>query len=110
MCFITISVYLEVTVLKAVFWRSPLNSSLRIFMGNSPYLPLSFEPKTALKNKVYQKSISGEFPSWLSRNKSDQHPQVPSLTSLRGLRIHCCCELQCRLQMQLGSSIAVAVA
>ena len=35
--------------------------------------------------------------------------QVPSLGSLSGLRILCCCELRCRSQMRLGSGIAVAV-
>ena len=35
---------------------------------------------------------------------------VWSLTSLSGLRIWRCCELWCRLQMQLRSGIAVAVA
>ena len=34
---------------------------------------------------------------------------VRSLTSLSGLRIRRCCELQCRLQMWLGSCMAVAV-
>ena len=36
--------------------------------------------------------------------------QVQSLASLSGLRIWSCRELWCRLQMQLGSGIAVAVA
>ena len=36
--------------------------------------------------------------------------QVPSLSSLRGLRIWHCCKLWQRLQMQLGSHIAEAVA
>ena len=36
--------------------------------------------------------------------------QVPSLSSLSGLRIWHCHELWCRLQMWLGSDIAVAVA
>ena len=36
--------------------------------------------------------------------------QVPSLASLTGLRIQCCCELWCRLQAQLGSGVAAAVA
>ena len=35
--------------------------------------------------------------------------QVRSLASLGGLRIRCCRELWCRLQMQLGSGVAVAV-
>ena len=34
---------------------------------------------------------------------------VPSLALLSGLRIRCCCELWCRSQTQLGSSVAVAV-
>ena len=36
--------------------------------------------------------------------------QVRSLAPLTGLWILCCCELWCRLQMQLGSGIAVALA
>ena len=34
---------------------------------------------------------------------------VPSLALLSGLRIRCYCELWCRWQMWLGSSVAVAV-
>ena len=36
--------------------------------------------------------------------------QVQSLALFRGLRIHCCHELWCRLQTCLGSYLAVAVA
>ena len=36
--------------------------------------------------------------------------QVQSLASLSGLRIWHCCELWCRLQMQLRSGMAVALA
>ena len=35
--------------------------------------------------------------------------QVGSLALPSGLRIQCCCELRCRLQMWLGSGIAMAV-
>ena len=35
--------------------------------------------------------------------------QIPSLASLHGLRIRCCRELCCRLQMWLRSLVAVAV-
>ena len=35
--------------------------------------------------------------------------QVQSLALLSGLRIQHCCELWCRLKMQLGSCVAVAV-
>ena len=45
---------------------------------------------------------------WLSGNKPDWM-QIQSLASLSGLRIWCCHELQCRLQMQLRYGIAVAV-
>ena len=34
---------------------------------------------------------------------------IPGLTPLSGLRFWCCHELQYRLQMQLGSGIAMAV-
>ena len=59
--------------------------------------------------------VRWEFPSWLSRNKSDWHPwgcrmQVWSLALFSGLRIQCCCELWCRSQMRLRSGVAVAVA
>ena len=36
--------------------------------------------------------------------------QVPSVALLSGLRLQRCCELWCRLQMRLGSGVAVAVA
>ena len=36
--------------------------------------------------------------------------RVQSLALLSGLRIWCCCELWCRLQIQLGSGVSVAVA
>ena len=36
--------------------------------------------------------------------------RVQSLASLSGLKIPCCHELWCRLQMWLGSGVAVAVA
>ena len=51
-----------------------------------------------------------EFPSWLSGPRiqlGTMRLQVQSLASLRGLRIWCCRELWCRLQMWLGSCIAV---
>ena len=35
--------------------------------------------------------------------------QIQSLALLSGLRIRRCCELWCRLQVQVGSGIAVAV-
>ena len=35
--------------------------------------------------------------------------QVRSPASLSGLRIHCCPELWCRSQTQLGSGVSVAV-
>ena len=52
-----------------------------------------------------------EFPSWLSRKRTRNHgvSQVRSLTSLSGLRIWRCGALWCRLQMWLGSDVAVPV-
>ena len=35
--------------------------------------------------------------------------RVQSLASLSRLRIRCCCELWCRLQMRIRSRVAVAV-
>ena len=35
--------------------------------------------------------------------------QVRSLALLSGLKIQCCCELLCRLQIWLGSDVAVAM-
>ena len=51
-----------------------------------------------------------EFPSGLSENAANIHEDtslIPGLT--RALRIGCCLELWCRLQMRLGSGVAVAV-
>ena len=45
-----------------------------------------------VKNPTSIHEDAGSIPAWLS-----------------GLRIQCCCELQCRLQMRLGSGVAVAV-
>ena len=44
--------------------------------------------------------------TWLASMRT----QVPSLASLSGLRIQCCRELWCTLQMRLGSGVAGAVA
>ena len=46
----------------------------------------------------------------LLMNPTKNHEvEVQSLTSISGLRIHRCCELWCRSQMELGTGIAVAV-
>ena len=55
------------------------------------------------------KTALQEFPLWLSGNLVPMRMQVPSLASLSRLRIQCCWELWCRLQMWLGSLFAVAV-
>ena len=60
-----------------------------------------------------KKSEEQVFPSWHSRLKSSVVSvtmPVQLLALLRGLRIRCCHKLQCRLQMQLRSGVAVAVA
>ena len=50
-----------------------------------------------------------EFPLWLSSNDTNMRLQDESLASLNGLKILHCPELWCRLQVQLGSQVAVAV-
>ena len=47
---------------------------------------------------------------WLMNLTRNHEIAVPSLALLSGLRIQRCCELWFRLQMQLGSRVAVAVA
>ena len=47
---------------------------------------------------------------WLTNLTSIHEDVGQSLVSLHGLRIWCCRELWCRLQMWLGFGIAVAVA
>ena len=52
-------------------------------------------------------------PLWLNRLRTQlvyMMMRVQSLVSLSGLRIRYCHKLQCRLRMQLGSGITVAVA
>ena len=60
---------------------------------------------------AYLKDNVREFPLWLKGNgPASMRMQVQSLASLSELRIQRCHELWCRLQMRLGSGIAVAVA
>ena len=56
--------------------------------------------------------LMSEFPLWLSGLWTQLVPmrmQIWSWASLSGLRIPRCSELWCRLQMRLGSCVAVAV-
>ena len=65
------------------------------------------------RETLCSKNGSKEFLSWLSGNESGRvsmRTQARSLTLLSGLRIWHCCELWCRLLMQLGSIVAMAVA
>ena len=62
---------------------------------------------------VQAKMTLREFLLWLSRFWTwlvSMKTRVRSLAPLSGLRNWYCCELWCRLQMQLGSWVAVAVA
>ena len=45
---------------------------------------------------------------WLMTQLASMRLQVRSLASVSGLRNWRCCELWCRLQMRLGSRVAVA--
>ena len=58
------------------------------------------------------KMVSGEFPHGsVEMNLISIHEDAGSIpSSLSGLRIQCCRELWCRLQMRLRSGIAVTVA
>ena len=61
----------------------------------------------------YKETIRDWSSRWSSRVKDltvSMKMQVWSLTSLGGLRIQPCCKLQHRLQKQLGSRVAMAVA
>ena len=61
----------------------------------------------------FEKNTFLEFMLWLSGLRTQlgsMRMWVPSLASLSGLRIWCPQELWYRLQMRLGSHIAVAVA
>ena len=63
-------------------------------------------------NLYYTKRITGVpiTAQWKRIQLGTMRLQVRSLASLRGLRIQRCRELGCRLQMWLGSGVAVAVA
>ena len=60
----------------------------------------------AVRRKLFPENVL-EFPSWRSKNESHHGSlgamrlRVPSQVSLGGLRIWCCHELRCRLQMGL---------
>ena len=43
------------------------------------------------------------------KNLSSIHEDMGSIPGLSGLKIQCCCKLQCRLQMRLGPGVAVTV-
>ena len=51
--------------------------------------------------------VGKEFPLWLSGLRT-RHSVCEDAGSIPG-RARCCCKLQCRLQRQLGSHVAVAV-
>ena len=63
-----------------------------------------------LSISVFTKETSGipVVAQWLT-NPTRIHEDAGSMASLSALRTQCCWELWCRLQMQLGSCVAVAV-
>ena len=65
------------------------------------------------KIKAELKKVRWEFPLWLRRLRTwlvvSMRTQVQSLASLSQLRIQRCHKLWCRLQMRLGSQVAVAM-
>ena len=63
-------------------------------------------------SKFYEENQVGEFPvvaQWKGTQPVSMRLQVLSLASLSGLRILHCPEVWCRIQMPLGSALAVAV-
>ena len=63
----------------------------------------------AAREKIQGEGVPvGAQPLWMQIVST--RTRVWSLASLSGLKIQCCCGLWCRLQMRLGSCIAVAVA
>ena len=63
-----------------------------------------------LQSLIEGSSHHGSVLTNLTRNHEVAGSIPGSLASLNGLRIRCCRELWCRLQMRLGSGIAVALA
>ena len=62
--------------------------------------------------KIYimwlKRFYSSEFLPWKRIGLGTMRLRVRSLALLSGLRIRCCHKLWCRLQMRLGSGVAVA--
>ena len=68
------------------------------------------QKKKKKKKKAYRKIARVPTEAqWVKNPTSTHEDGVQSLALLSGLKIQCCCKLQCRSQMQLGSGIAVAV-
>ena len=88
--------------------RGPMLELLQVRPEDSP--PLHPESQGEVEKS------QRELPLWLSGLRTRHtvsvrvQVRVHFLASLGGLRIQSCCALQCRLQMQLGSGVARAVA
>ena len=67
-----------------------------------------FFPTSHTEEREHVRKDCRELLLWLNRLRI-QHGVREDAASLGGLRIHCCCKLRSRLQMLLGSSVAVAV-
>ena len=65
-------------------------------------LILQVIPKPLWRGKGVHSNLTQEFPLWLRIQLVSTRSSVRSLAFLTGIRIRRCCELRCRLQMQLG--------
>ena len=97
---------MEIVLIRLLF------HSLRPFL-----LPLKLQTHTRTQtwcvcSPLFKTTVQESPALWLSGLKTQLVPvkmQVRSLASLSRLRIWCCCKLWYRLQMELGSCVAVAV-
>ena len=83
----------------------PINHESDLFFLNL-YLSISLSPSLCL-SPVREQRVP-IVAQWKQTELVSMRMRVQSLTSLSGLRIWCCHELWCRLQMQIGSHVAVA--
>ena len=94
--------------------RAGFCSSQLVSHQGPPHLPSwPFHQRSHISPLFGTKTGTKQFPLWLNRLRTQlvsMGMQIRSLTSLSGLRIRRCHKLQCRSQMQLRSSVAMAVA
>ena len=95
-------------------WRRPVAAaSIRLLAWEPPHATVvALKKKKKRKKNIY--IMLREFPLWLIGLRTGPCPisvktQFQFLALLSGSRIQCCCMLLHKLQMWLGSSVAMAV-